>query len=522
MLERIVRWIYTHQKTSVILLVVVILFFIVVQFFTQNAIMVVNVNTPQQTTDITTSASRPEGTERVGSTGLMLIPRNTTSLIVSAGAHSKTEVKIAIPWYGVGSVDVNLVADRNAEKIAYMGMYGDASCATYSMRLASLLSYKCTNPPSLLQYVVSDTTDWGNKAVAKNMLYPGKVAQPYMGGVIGISSYALGDESAPQPIIYTTDKGEVINYNMPEGIDESSLSYVSIFSNTTDPTDNRFVFVTADGTVYLGTPQGQKGAVRYSKVTAPANYTKTPHKTLCRIATGYAYCYTGGAPVGDMSASASRDDTIRVIDFNGSVISSAELRTNLLLSALYVTEGGDIYGKSYKKIIALHKVGATYETNEISQNADDAVATKNLYYTQSGGVYEVNAQDVAHQVFYSNKIKSEFLYAAGGTVYILGKIRESTDERVYAYSLTSQENTTPENRIIDILPTEAGRLPGVIEQNFVGNKLLIQLAVPISKTQKQSGIGITNTVFNEKQQVVRNELTALGIDTSTLDIRFTY
>jgi hypothetical protein len=521
-LEQIIQWIYLHRRSLVIVTIVVIPLLLLLNFFSSHAFVNVTIKTNITNAPITTYGSSPGGTEKVGGTGLLLITRDTTSLIVSSGEYVKTETKLELPWYGFASVDINLARDRNAEKVAFASLYGSDTCASYNKRLESLLSYKCINPPSLLQYQVSDRSTWTNKALAKNVTYPNKVAQPYLGGLLGVSVYDRGDESAPQPIIYTTDTGASIAYDMPEGIDESSLISAEIFTSSTHSTDNRFVFVTANGAVYLGQPTGNKGGVQYVHFDPPKDYLKTPHKTLCQIIGDNAYCYSGSAPIGDSSGQLANDDTINVYGFDGKTISSTNLHTNLLLDALYVTDGGQLYGKNYKRVLYLKKEASGYVVNDVSQNADSATATDTLYYVQKGGLYRVDSEKAAHQVFYSENIDINSVYASDGKLFMLGTLSKSLDKRVYAYLLKSDDDVSPGSRIIDQLPTEPGQLPDVTFQDLVGNKLQIQLAVPYTKLGSNGGVADSNSVLNEKKQNVLNALSTRGITLGDLVISFVY
>lgn len=520
--EDIIRWTYEHRKSIGISVVLAIPVLVVIQFFASNAFIFVSVDTPVKSSALTTYGSTPSGTDKIGTTGLILISRDVKSIIVASGENLKTEKKLALPWYGLLAVDVRLERDKNADKVAFASPYSYDTCATYSKQLDSLLAYKCTNPPSLLQYQTPNTSAWINKALATKMYYPGKLAQPYMGGVIGVSVYARGDESAPQPIIYTTDTGEQIAYDMPEGINEATLSQSEVFSNYADPNDKRFAFVTDDGTTYIGSPTATKGAVDYVTVPAPKGYAETPHKTLCRVTTEKVYCYTGSDPIGDSTEPLKNDDKIRVYDFDGNITESTELQASLGLSGIYVTHEGKIYGRQFKKLLAFTKQNDSYKVEEISQNVDSAAGGDALYYAQRGGVYKIDTQGVAHQVFSSKKVSIATVYISDGQIFMLGTLKESTDKQIYAYTLRDDDNTTPDKRIIDILPTEPGQLPSVTAQNLVGKQLQLQLAVPFNKSGSGPGIGDSDSLLNEKKQAVINSLLAQGVPLNELSILYTY
>ena len=521
-LENIVQWLYIHRKGALVTLIISIPVIVVMQFFAQHSFILVSVVGASASEPVVTYGSTPSGTDKIGSTGLILVTRATTSIIVENGEQLKTEVALNLPWYGITGVDVKLDQGRNADKVAFASPYASSTCATYSKRVESLLAYKCSNPPSLLQYQTPANTTWSNKALAANILYPGKIAQPYMGGVIGISVYPQGDESAPQPIVYTSDTGASIPYDMPEGIDESMLAEAQVFTNYTDPTDNRFVFVTFDGTVYLGKPTGVKNGVKYARAEAPKDYTKTQHKTLCRIVGDNAHCYSGSAPRCDSDEPLMRDDTIRTYDFEGNVVASTELKKSLVLSNIYVTNSGDIYGMQGKKLYAFEKSGDSYESKAITQNSDAAAALDTLYYVQKGTVYQVDKDGVSHQVFYSKNVKVKSVYASDGKVFILGSLTSSPNDQVHAYQLRDDTATDSGSRVIDLLPAKSGTLPAVTAQSLVGNRLQLEIAVPYTKRSTSGGIADNTATLNQKKQDVLEALSSLGINTQELEISFIY
>lgn len=521
-LESIVRWLYVHRKGALVALIISIPVIVVVQFFAQHSFILVSVVGASANEPVVTYGSTPSGTEKIGSTGLILVTRATTSIIVENGEQLKTEVALSLPWYGLAGVDVKLDQGRNADKVAFTSPYTSSTCATYSKRVESLLAYKCNNPPSLLQYQTAANTTWSNKPLATNMLYPGKIAQPYMGGVIGISVYPLGDESAPQPIIYTSDTGTSTAYDMPEGIDETMLAEAQIFTNYTDPTDNRFVFVTFDGTVYLGKPTGVKNGVKYARAEAPKDYTKTQHKTLCRIVGDKAHCYSGSAPRGDSDEPLTNDDTIRTYDFDGNTVAAIELKKSLVLGNIYVTNDGKVFGMQGKKLFAFERSGNDFRQTTITQNSDAAVALDTLFYVQKGTVYELDKDGASHQVFYSRNITVKSIYASDGKVFVLGSINSALSGQIHAYQLRDDTATDLGARIIDVLPAESGKLPAVTSQSLVGNKLQLELAVPYAKRSTSGGIADNITVLNQKKQAVLDALTDLGINPQDLEISFIY
>lgn len=516
---QIVNWITTHVRLVIWLTILFIILSIIYSFIAKNAFIIIDPVGNAKGQKLTTYISNDAETKKVGGSGLIVVPRDTKSLIVTTGSNQKTQLPLNIPWHGFITKTVDFTISKNADKIAFSSLF-TSTCVTYSPRLQSLLSYRCSRPGTIMQYQTPPTGSWRNIAVAKSMNYPNSTARPYLGGVLGISpSYPDDSEALASPLVYTADDGSATAYNLPSDLNNESVEEAVVFTNQQDPFEKRFVLVTSDGAVYLGKPGEKKGSVTYDKFPSPINYDASPHQTVCRLSGDNAYCYQGQSLSGDGDVKKT-DNIITQYSFEKGIIGTAPVDKSLRLDNLYITDNGSIYAKVFKKLLRLKKVNSGYIATEIAQNIDSGSAGGSMYYVQDGDIYQVRPDDTANLVFHSDNIVSRTVFVTDGRVYILGAIKDSGDTALQAYVINGQDNTNPGKRIIDLLPTASNQLPYAVSQQLVGNKLQVGLVVAIARSPGETGTPVSE--IDARKQAVLNALTTRGINTNDLSVTFTY
>lgn len=513
-------WVVTHLRTVLWLGGIVLFLIITYSFVSQNAALVIEPIGTASGQKITTFISTDAETRRVGKSGLIIIPRSTKSLIVTGDNNRKTQIPLDIPWYGYVTKTVDFSPDKNADKIAFNSTFGSNTCVTYSPRLQNLLSYNCSNPVTLLQFQTPTSGAWRNVAVAKSLYYP-EVVKPYLGGVIGLSISRVDDDiNTTSPLVFTSDTGTAILYDLPEGIDLDTLGEANIFTNQRDPNDSRFILTTTDGSVYLGTPGSKKGSVTYAKFASPIDFASKPHQTICRIVENDVYCYRGQTANGEEATQSKTDDVISHYSFDSNRDETTKISKPTTMENLFVTDSGELYAKQFKKLLQLKREGSEYIATEIAQNIDSASAGSGLYYVQQGDVFQITPTGTANLVFHSDNITVKSVFVADSRVYMLGIINDSGDTSLHAYVINGQDNTTPGKRLIDLLPTASNQLPYTVSQNLSGNTLQIGLIVAFSRSPSETGTSASE--INTRKQTVLNALTNRGINMNDLTVQFTY
>lgn len=489
------------------------LFLIALSLFTRFALVQVEVMSSAETSGITVYASSDSGTSVAGGVGLLIVPRDTKSLIVSTNSGS-VQSKLQIPWYGFVTKSVELTRDKNAEKIAFRSTTA-STCVSYSPALERLSYFDCDNPVSLVWYNAPSTGRWSVKLLSL-LSYPNQEALPYMGGVIGISSMYGGETPIPD-ITVVTSKGKKIYLKAPRNIDQVSLSQSRIVTDTSDPNNSRFVIVGRTGITYLATPNLQNKTVEYKEVPAPDNYNPVRNSTECTINDETVYCYRGVGAIGDSTIEGANladfKPSVTVASFGGGSERNYEVIDLPVADEIYATNTGKLYAKSYKKLFYLEQKGDKLTPVELSQNVDSASAERNVYFVQDGSVYQVDdGTHNSHRLFYSPNVNVKAVYAADGKVFAIGSTYFDPSV-TYAYKLTGDDNVFPGDRLIDLFPSES-EIPEMVSNDLVGTTLSVQLNVPM-RSQSAGEVAVRKTA-------VIDYLQSRGVPVDPNRIKFTY
>lgn len=515
-MKEVFEYIQKHKKLIITLVCVVIFAIIAKNLFDNFALVNIKVNEQGSSAaaqNVKIYASTSAENVELGGSGLKIIPRTTKSLVATKDERASTQVKIKIPWHGFLEQTITLSPSKNADKMAYLNTSSDG-CATYSVRLQTLLSYDCIKPLSLVRY---DTTSkiWGIRKVS-NLTFRNKLVAPYMGGVIGIRG---GMHMTGLPIEVVKDDGTATQYELPKGMTLEDAGQARLFTNEFNTADNRFIIVDYAGNIHLATPSAKNKSITYKTIPSPEGYTTTYQQTLCRILGDFVYCYRGHSIRGDTPPSSVKlpSETILTASFTNDTVTTTNIDTPGEYSDFYVTLDGDLYGKNFKKLFYLAQSGDTYKPRELAQNVDTAAGGEGLFYIQRNAIYHVTKDSDATMRFYSHNIVPKSLYISEGSTFILANIKDGGDN-LHAYKINDQDYTGGE-RVIDILPAGSGKLPAVTHQDLVGDRVQFTLAIPLNKTTRRD---IDKAELETRKQKVLDTLRSRGLDLTKLDITFTY
>jgi len=522
--NKIINWAYTHRRKLLFLVVFIIVIAAIGNFVTKNALVNITVTGSFEQKNLEVYAISQGKMNKLGGTGLHVVSRGTTSIIATSGNYARTETALTIPWYGYTEKQVTLERDRNATKVAYNSSLG-VTCATYMPTFDKLGYYNCNKPITLVKYQLSQDGSWINQKIASINDLSGPV-RPYAAGVIGIVFYpsAAQDIASTKNITAVNSKGERTIYNTPSEIPDDSLTSSTIFTNTSDTSDNRFVVVAESGDIYIGTP-GAGNKVDYKRVAKPTDYNPDYNQTLCSLSKETLYCYRGPTAYGDVSAEHDFSKVTQSQIMSYSFATGAETTTKMAhnlfaLDDIYVTTNGEIYAKYYSQLYHFAKIDGKYDTQTISQNVN-AVTTKDdtLYYVQYNGVFATTSAllTTARQIFYSPNIQPKSLYAVDGRIYIIGLNPSYSKTTTYAYLLNEDFDTTPGDRLIDKVPFAPTSDTEFTSSDLVGDTIYISLDVDV-KGRSQSEI---NASFSQKKINTLKYLTTIGIDPDKTPVVFT-
>jgi hypothetical protein len=500
-MNTMVAWLLSHKKTVIFLVILIVTILITYNFFAHNAIVRVDATSDIKAQEYTVYASTDASTVKVGSAGLIVVPRETKSLIVVADGRLKTQSGITIPWYGYATKTVHITADKNAKKVAFESTFRD-TCSTYDPAADQLAFYDCLSPTGLYTYQAPTNGRWGVNKIA-DMKYVNREVRPYLGGVIGITYEEDEGVHAHSPVPIDTspkaEKGiEVIksngkrtSYTLPLDANLSTMASTKIFTDHTDPTNKRFILADPLGVIHLGTPTSG-GNVTYTRIAPPPKYNYTKNDTTCTLNQEKALCYYGDSAVAEFireqEAAESKiggelDPTFVELRFDEGLVRTGTIDEAISPDNLIISPNGEFFAKSYKALYAIKREGnASYRLEELSQNVDSVAVADQVYFVQDEGLFKVDPQTKnSHQVFSSSHIQLHSVYAVAGNVFMFGTTGDTN--ATYAYQLQPNVPHTSGSRLIDLFPLSE-TIPGTVATDLVGDRIYVQLAVAYDKSSQ--------------------------------------
>ncbi len=524
MVGKTIIWVLNHKRLLAVLLIIGVFLVLIVTFFSNNALVYVEVNKGDRKGEVTVYASSDAETKKISdNAGLILVERSVKSLIVSMDDYSKTQTRLEIPWYGFVVKDVMLKRDKNAEKVAYRSTLA-TTCSTYHSKSDQLAYYDCADPITLMKYTAVRNKPWVVNSIASIYYYPGKEVVPYKGGVIGISYSKNTDGPKLADITHITKDGKYIAFNAPSGINRENLLRAKLFTDTSDSNNGRFIFADYSGSVYLGVPNSDN-TVSYTRVPAPSKYKSLFNQTVCAINGDLSYCYYGRAIFGDYHPEESDEaiqfaqPTVSTISLNGDVEKTRTIDDLPVIDSLYVTNNGKLYAKNYKQLLHLEAFKDTFIPIEVSQNVDSVGSDDGLYFVQDGGVFELNTTTLdAYQVLYSSNIVIKTVYAINSKVFAIGTTSDNSSV-TYAYMLDEgSENINPGKRLIDNFPSQS-TIPAILSNDVVGDNLYVQLSISYDKSSPNP---VSPGEIAIRKKEVLDYLRSKNIEIDQENILFTY
>ncbi len=507
------RFVVTHWRTSLFICVLAGGALLFINWWMHNIIIDISVNDTTKGSDPRLYINKGYELEEIGSPGIHIIPRNTQGIVAQNGANIRTQTPMNVPWYSLlVTQEISLQRDKNATKVAYQSTI-DNPCGAYDRTHDRLLQYRCQSPNTVVYYNASDSYPWAIETLASNTLFTATPVMPYMNGLIGIYYPSSGSENS---IAILHPDGKVQLRQLPDNISTiNSVNGASIVTDRQSWDNSNFIYISANGTVYLGNPdESDQAFVNYKQIDAPKEYNPEKQQTLCSLKGDSAICYRGPR---NYTADGPTTDDLRGIT---SEIVTIDIKTALLkryplkgaplisLSSIEMTKDGQLYGLDDKKIIAFKKEGEGYHTRAIAFNVDSLAIADKVLFIQNNGVFTVDpTTDDSYQIFYSHNIKPHQLITSGNDVFILGKSVNS-DSTTYAWKLNDEEDLNYGKRLIDLLPSFPHSLV-YGDVDLVGDK--INITVPSSRDATAKSI-------EDKKQSTLNYLELLGVDLSNLKI----
>lgn len=455
-----------------------------------------------------------------------LIHRNTVAIRASTEDYTTIQ---DIGDESIGSdVVINLYKDRNAIKYS-----GDSlGCITYSQSNDSVLTYSCTNPRKLVSYSKTEKDKMPQNIPIATIVQPDSIAysvKPYKGGVLGIRMPKfLGNVPTNRFLFATDSNGKTIEAAVPDDISQEQLNGTSVVTDTGSKANDSFLIINGStGKIYYA-DNIDTSLMKYKEYTLPSDYSKDFDTLLCNLLEKTVYCFYGNnsdSPDSALEAdyhNERKPASFVKIDFGTQEPNTEKFTTreDTTVDSLFVTNAGKLYAISSNSIGKVTKSGNVARMTTIIPDVRAASAGNGLYFVRNNTVYKYDdVTNESYAVFSSQKIKPANIINIQDEIFINGYIDSREGQRLHAYRLTDELNTSPGTRIIDLLPLGLNESSDVSDMDLFKSNLHVRLKVNISKT---SGGAVDIQSFQEAQKRVLNLLQERSVNLNNLDITFSY
>lgn len=518
--DNILRLLIRRRGTILAILILSAIAYSGVRFWATHAFISLEITAISQTQSITVYAiSEKEKVPKEVNSKLAIVSRDTKTLIATAGDRAKTQTTVAIPWHGFVSKKIQIIPDKNAEKIAFRSTFPEA-CPIYRPTADSLAYYNCKRQNVLIQNTNSVSNRWSSQVLYEidSIVKP---VSPYMGGYVSIADLTEGEGPSTTYIRAVDENGKVTSYETPAGLPREDLISSRIYADTHNTKNKHFAIVSNVGDIFIGTP-AEDNKVDYKIITAPASYDSSHNQTLCRFVSEEVYCYRGHWRIGEVPEGFDYSETtasqILVYSFANGSEKIHKLTQNIdMLEDMKVTANGEVFVQDSQFLYHLTKIGDVYEPTKIAVYPTTIEASDTLYYIHNKSVYAVDKQDpsTARQIFYSPNIVPRSLYAVDNKVFILGS-NKKTSQTTYAYRLLDEPHLDTGKRLIDVLPVAATGNPYFYFSDLVGDQIYLSINLAFkNRTQQQ-----IDEDFAKKTESSLNYLRSLGITVDESKITF--
>ncbi len=447
----------------------ILIFLFVIIFFANNKLVFLNASTTIDNVPISVYTTRDGILARAGSPGLMIVPRSTTGLVVTAGDYARTITTLKSPWYGVVTKDVSVEPVHNATKQAFMSN-DENLCATYDGAREALLSFDCSEPTSLRQFQTPPDGQWDNANIAKLSYPENQVLPPYLGGVLGF----VIDETTDALSLTASNQSTTTTYPSPSELNLANAAGTRLFTDTNDTTNGNFVIVDASGVIYLAKHDPSQKTIAYKRVAAPNDYSRRDNHTFCSVDGDSTTCYRGIAREDLEDNATYAQPSISTFSFTDGQVDSRPVDNSPLVNSFYVTTDGRYFGQAGDTLYAFSPQSNSFTTRKFDQSVTMVSADEELYFVSGEGIFTIDSETLDSRLLFSSPtITITSVYAVDGKVFTLGKHANDDSDAWHAYELTDETDRVPGSRLIDAVPFADNDLSGIVSSNLVDDTIQI-------------------------------------------------
>lgn len=489
--------------------------------------IVVNYNNgiPKEAKLFTVGVNRDDEPTTPSIGGFYFIRHDTSALKASTNNYS-TIKNITEPKNG-DTLTINLYRDKNATKYSS----ANPGCFTYSKKTDRLLSYNCTKPTQLSEYVSSGSMP-NNKSIATIAQIDTNVytIKPFQGGVTGIRMPRFVANIPTNKFLFKIDEnGKESTSSVPDNITQEQLNATNVITDTTTESNDSILLVSKQNSSLFYKDSISNTTNSYKNYKLPDNFSPTFDALSCQLLATMAYCYYG--PNSDPSDSQTQTQhrtnekkgTIVTVDFSDETPAAQTytIADSTPLDTLSVTQGGNLYGMSYRDLMSIELSGSSATLKPFVVDSGSVSTSDGIYFVRDNSVYKYDdTKNESYLVFHSDKLRISTVTSLNGETFVNAYTQEGSGQRIHTYKINDEPNMTPGTRLIDVLPLDFKDSPDISDMDYYKNNLYIRVKVTVKKTGRSTGLD--QAAFNESKKRIEQLLKDRNINTETLTINYSY
>ena len=469
------------------------------------------------------SAAEGRETEQAFSIGeITFLKRDTNALIVSAGSYQTDKSIGSLPIIGIPEIKVGIFKDRDARK--YSG--DNIGCTAYDKQSDTVLSYNCGNPANLVRYDRPlDGRQWQNfiTGTMKDDASPINSVKPFKNGVLGIT---IEIEPRPpfKPLFYVDDKGTKQQLNLPEDIDFTQWSDLSVITDQASVDSSRFLLIHRNGTLYMGELEGS--GVTYHKITLPSNYNNLFDSLNCRLLDATVYCYYGQSGHVHTDSEAEVEHTKKnpggtIFVTSPSGTKQYKVSGNNGIDDLFVTRSKQLYALHDRENI--YKIDLKDDRAEfklLSQGIQTVGGGDGVIYIKGNAVFKVDdTSQESYLLFKSSHLRLSNVIIFGDDIFVNAYINDTLPSRLHTYKLSSESSELKTGeRLVDKLPYYIPN--ALLDMDYTDNVVRIRVNTSNIVNKARNQLIFDPEEYEKNREDILSSLSEKGISPDTYNIIF--
>lgn len=463
-------WIVRWRRLLIIIATAILFLFL----YISQTLIIITASSPSGSGAIELRAISKNGIKsgvyKIGS--LALVARDTERIEATKDNLQTTVDITPLPWIGIKEIKVAVERDHNVDKISADSL----GCTVFDASSNITASYSCNNPSGLYVYRTSDKNDveWKNEAL---LTFPQAYSVvDFKNGLLGISNSAT-----PQLFYADISTKSIALPLLPQGLNANRLANISIVGDVASQSNHYLLVDREAAVIYFA--DATTNTISYRRFTINKDWL-VGASVGCTLYEEKAYCYIGGSTASPDSHDETEehhkrsDGHIITIDFSKDTVTyqQSTVPKDEPIDQLYIDGNQQLYAVAKSTLYRLDTTKTLTRRTIVTPTVDSVGSGKTLYYIADGKLYELDSKTKqTFMRFSSPQLRISTITQTDSRLFINAHAKNAPPgSKLHTYQLLADQNTTPEERLVDKLNLYPGDdFPGIVSLDYYKNTIHI-------------------------------------------------